>query len=265
MTRFLASVLGLTIIAAGIAGGARAQDTPLPPVAVEGEAANGPRQKTLNDLLLVMSRNSNAAIVADSSVGTTPAIRLSEPTTPANFERQIEELVRSLPKGTTWAKLYLPAAPTRKGYNGDDVAQFAFAQMRLVGSVGAAPPPGTVEIFGQRVPADKAAIYIQGLNLQPVYLITNPSARANAGQQTSWADMTPEQQKATVARQAQTLLNMDPAARAQMMQQQFQVFAQFMQQMPPDQRQSFMQSMMGGGMNMRFMTAPPPGPPTANP
>ena len=246
------------------------------PVLVNGDDApaapasqNAPvRKRTASDVAAALTRGAGGAfVVTDSTVGPLPAALPGEETTPANVEKQIESLVAALPKGTTWAKLYLPApASTRRGFNGDDVAAYATAQSRLVGPVGAAPPAGMVEIMGQKVPTDKAQDFIAGLNLKPVYLITNPRAATPSGfgltmDASKWAAMTPDQQKAFTAQQAQALAQMEPAARNQMMQQNMMIFGQFMQSATPEMRQSMLQGMMQMGGGIRVMQgngAPPP-------
>ena len=113
------------------------------------------------------------------------------------------------------------------------------AQAKLFGSAGAAAPPGTIEIMGQRVPTDKAQSVITALNLKPVYLISNPLLKTAAQ---NWAKLTPDQQKQYASQQAQQILNMDPAQQAQMFQQQMAVMGSMMQQMTPEQRQAMMQN-----------------------
>lgn len=66
-------------------------------------------------------------------------------------EPQLAALVATLPPGTTWAKLFLPAPPSGRLWRGDEVAAFAYAQMRLFGNVGASPSDGGIEILGKRV------------------------------------------------------------------------------------------------------------------
>lgn len=276
-------------IAAGLGLGlmfpraAHAQKTVSAPVLINGDdepaAAGGGakrqqnapvRTRTVAEVAAAMTRGATGSfVVADSSVGRIPAPLPADATTPENVEQQIEALVAQLPKGTTWAKLYLPApASVRRGYNGDDVAAYALAQSKLVGPVGAVAPPGLVEIMGQKVPQAKAQDYIAGLNLKPVYLITNPRAAAPGGfgltmDASKWAAMSPAEQKAFTAQQANSLAQMDPAARQQMMQQNFMIFAQYMQQASPQDRQSMMQGMMGQNGNVIIRTMPGGGPPPA--
>lgn len=260
-----------------VAAPARAQNnTVTAPVLVQGDdapaagrAQNAPtRQRTVAEAAMAMTRGLTGMVyvVADSTTGATPAALPIEPTTPENVEKQVAALVAGLPPGTLWAKLYLPApVNTRRGYNGDDVAAYALAQSKLVGPVGAALPPGTVEILGQKLPQDKAETHIAGLNLKPVYLITNPRAQAPSGfgltmDAGKWAAMSPEQKQEYTRQQAASLSQMDPAARNQMLQQNMMIFAQFMQSATPDQRQSMIQGMMGAGGNVIIRTMPGGGP-----
>lgn len=87
------------------------------------------------------------------------------------LEEHIKELIKSLPRGGGWAKLYLPPAPKGKVWKPDEVVEFARAQARLFGIVGAVEPE-TVEIFSQKLPPDKAKGVIEALGMKPVYVIT---------------------------------------------------------------------------------------------
>jgi hypothetical protein len=199
------------------------------------------RQKPLSAILTSMSRAAGVSIVADSSVGGALVNPLATNTTPQNFENQIAELVKSLPQGTVWAKLQLPEPKGRRDYSGDDVAAYAMAQAKLFGNVGGDTGPGEIELLGQRVTADKASNYVAGLNLKPVYLITNPSARLQGGilgltDPNQWAAMSQEQKSRTIETAAQQLANMDPQARQQLMQQNMMIFGAMMRMLPPDQR-----------------------------
>jgi hypothetical protein len=195
------------------------------------------RLRPLNTIVTAMGRTSGAAIFADSSVSGTPVAPLSEAATPQNFEAQLDAIVKGMPQGTTWAKVYLPITKSRM--DADAVSDYVMAQAKLFGSAGAATPAGMVEIMGQRVPADQAQTVITALNLKPVYLISNPLLKS-AGQ--NWARLTPDQQKQYAAQQAQQILNMDPAAQQQLIQQQMAVFGSVVQQMTPEQRQQMMQN-----------------------
>ena len=275
---FVSAALGRVCAAVGFALFAGAPiahaQTVNAPVLINGDDGPGPqnapvRSRTVAEVTNALTRGAGGAyVVSDGTVGRLPALLPGETTTPANIEKQITDLVANLPKGTTWAKLYLPApANAKRGYNGDDVAAYAQAQSRLVGPVGAAPPVGMVEILGQKVPEAKAQDFIAGLNLKPVYLITNPRAASPSGfgltmDASKWAAMSPDEQKAFTNQQAAMLAQMEPGARNQMMQQNMMIFGQFMQNATPEQRQSMVQSMMQMGGNIRVMQGgtPPPAP-----
>src|SRR5436190_11340032 len=102
-----------------------------------------------------MAQSAGVTILADSTVqGRLPLPAV--PATAATVEQQIAEMVRALPAGTTWAKLYVPA-PANGRWSGDVVANYARSLAQVVGTVGRAAPAGTVEILGRNVPADKAS------------------------------------------------------------------------------------------------------------
>ncbi|MES2465339.1 MAG: hypothetical protein V4671_32635 [Armatimonadota bacterium] len=195
------------------------------------------RPRPLSTVVAAMVRSTGATILADSSVAGAPVPLLTEASTAQNFEVQLDTLVKGLPQGATWAKVYLPATKSR--LEADAVSDYVMAQAKLFGSAGAAAPAGMVEIMGQRVPADQAQGVITALNLKPVYLISNPLLKAAAQ---NWSKLSQDQQKQYAAQQAQQILNMDPAAQQQMFQQQMAVFGSVMQQMTPEQRQQMMQN-----------------------
>ena len=87
-------------------------------------------------------------------------------------------MVKALPAGTIWGKLYLPE-PKKAPYKGDDVAGFAYASGQLFGPVGAPDPADTIEIMGKRLPASGAKEIIAQLKLKPVYLLSNPKLGRN--------------------------------------------------------------------------------------
>jgi hypothetical protein len=232
------------------------EPTPAPPGQTAEATLNGKKMRALADVLALMSRSAGADVVADSTVAQAMVPMPMEKATPENVESQVAALAKALPRGTTWAKLYLPSPRGRAGFNGDDVAQYAQAQARLLGTVGAPTPAGTVEILGQRVPADQAATYITGLNLKPVYLLTNPlqSRLANANADPSqWNGMTPDQRRQYAQAQASQLAGMDPAQRDALLQQSFMIFNQAMRLLPPDQRQSVLQGAMGPGQQVHMV------------
>jgi hypothetical protein len=160
---------------------------------------------------------------------------------------------------------------------GDQVAAFLEAQAALYRPTLVAPPPmtaasattasaseaplapGQVEILGKRLNMAEAAPLIRALGLRPVYLLTNPARATDAAVQrlaSLQADalrlmlnMTPEQQKAAGDQQFDQMMNMDPALRRQMFQQQMQMGGQFFQRiqnLPSDQRRQFWLDLTGG-------------------
>lgn len=222
-------------------GPARAQQAP---------AAAQPAGSPLSDVLARVSQVAGIRVVADSSVATQRVLPPNmNAVTPDTLETQLAEIVGALPRGTQWARVYLPATANSRNWTGDAVADYVYAQSKLFGAVGAATPAGTVEIMGQRVAADQARTLITALNLRPVYLITNPARRpvpGASGDPSQWGSMSPEQQQQYAQQQAQQLLNMDPTARTAMLQQQLSVLGSMMQQMTPEQRREMMQSVGAG-------------------
>ncbi len=224
------------------------------PVAPPASAAADASKRQLDATLSQISKGAGVTVVTNATLAKTLVTPPAEAATPANFESQIAELVKTLPRGTTWARLMLPASPNARGYSGDAVAEYALAQSKLFGAVGGAAPAGTIEVLGKNVGADKAETVASALDLKPVYIIMNPKQMQAGMDSSDWAKMTPEQQKAAADQQARQILNMDPAARQQymgnMMQQQRAVMGSLMQNMTPEQRNQFFQTMrgaMGGG------------------
>lgn len=201
------------LIAAGVAG-AGALYTP---VAIAGQApadapASQPGARPAAEVLANIGKAAGVAVLADAGVtGRAPfPVTLA---TPETVEQQIAAIVKALPRGTTWAKLYLPAPAKGRAFRADDMAAYAQAQTRLLGRpAGATPEPGMVEILGQRLPADQSQAQIAVLNLQPVYLVTGPPA---ANGLADWGGMTLEQRRQAARQMANQVLNMDPAVRLQ--------------------------------------------------
>jgi hypothetical protein len=231
------------------------EPAPAAPAQTAEAALNQKKVRPLADVLALMSRNAGVEVVADSTVSQAAVPMPAEKATPDSVESQVAALAKALPRGTMWAKLYLPAPKGRGGFNGDDVAQYARAQARLFGTVGAPTPAGTVEIMGQRVPSDQADAYITGLNLKPVYLLTNPlqPGLAGAADPSQWNGMSPEQRRQYAAQQANHLAGMDPAQRDALMQQNFMIFNQAMRLLSPEQRQAVLQGAMGPGQQVRMV------------
>jgi hypothetical protein len=240
-------------------------------------AAGAPQQETageaqrvrvrpLSSILASMSRSSGVSVVADSPLTNQNVSAPTAEVTAENLEQQLTALTKALPSGTLWAKLYLPATATRAS-NGDALANYVLAQAKLFGNVGAPTAPGTIEVMGQKVSADKADAVVSALNLKPVYIVLNPLQRNNPANTTTaaangvnWAAMTPQQKQAYAQQQAQNIMNMDPQSRQQtmqsMMEQQRAVMGALMQSMTPEQRQQLIQSMRPNGPGGRRPGAP---------
>lgn len=236
MNRWFSCLNGLSVgVALFLAG--TAMTSPRPALAQETSSSAGPRagMRLVSDLAARLSRAGGVAVVADASVKDLRAPLPAEATTAANVEQQIADLVAALPQGATWAKLFLPAPPAGRSYNGDDVAAYAGAQVKLFGPVGAATTD-VVEVMGQKIPAGDASTVVAALKLRPVYLITNPLN----GAASRWAAMTAEQQQAYAQQQAAQLASGDPAARRQWMQEHRMVFTQLMRTLSPDQREALL-------------------------
>lgn len=108
--------------------------------------------------------------------------------TARNFEDHVQRLVKALPHGSTWAKLYLPAAPKDKVWKPADVIAYARAQANLYGTVGATEP-GTVEILSQKLDSDKAKPVIEALNLKLVYIVVLGCGTFNGTWNTTYGQM----------------------------------------------------------------------------
>jgi hypothetical protein len=210
------------------------------PVSAQQAPGAKTRASTLpaGQVLGQIGQSAGAIVLADSTVqGRVPVPAAAA--TPDTVEQQIAEVVRALPAGTTWARLYVPA-PANGHWNGDAVASYAHALAQLVGTVGRAAPAGTVEILGRHVPADRAGEYVTALNLKLVYLVTNPRAPASVTMASSvpnWWQMAPAQRDMYAQQQAQRLLSLDPASRVQAM-------VQMMQSQEESPQQAVIRAMM---------------------
>ena len=189
--------------------------------------AAAPKQPTV--LLTYALRDafgtSGTVVLADSTVSYERIPQsLQKDLSPQQIEKGLDALVKTLPAGTIWGKLYLPAAAPGRTWKGDDVAAFAFAQARLFGTVGAPAPDGSIEILGKRVNKDAAPAYVAGLGLKPVYLLTNPKRRLSvtawsAASEEQWNTMSKDERKAYGEQQAAQIMALSPEERAQVLDQ----------------------------------------------
>ncbi|MES2464273.1 MAG: hypothetical protein V4671_27240 [Armatimonadota bacterium] len=184
-------------------------------------------------------RTSGATVLADSTVSyeRVPASLLADKLaaetgtsvpsvdwTAEKIEKGLTALVKVLPPGTIWGKLYLPAPVQGRIWKGDDVAAFAFAQVSLFGDVGKPASDGSIELLGKRISKEAAPAYIAGLGLKPVYLITNTKRRLSvsswsAASEEQWSGMSKEERKQYGEQQAAQIMALSPEERARVLDQ----------------------------------------------
>ena len=137
--------------------------------------------RALEPLLREVGERVSVTLLADSTL---TGARLSPPRQPVNdaskVEAWLDELVRSIPGGATWIKLWLPPPPRGKRWSGDDVAKYALSLAQLYGKVGAVEE-GKSEILTRQVPDEPARQLKEALGLKPVYLLTRRGTRTFAG------------------------------------------------------------------------------------
>jgi hypothetical protein len=233
---------------------ARAQQgaAPAPPATAAGKT------KALSSILTNIKKDTGASVLAASALASSQVKPPAGAVTPETLEETLDALVKGMPTGTLWAKLWLPPLAGGRQFKGDDLVDYAVAQSRLYPGVGASQP-GVVEVLGQKLPADKAESVIQTLGLKPVYVICNPTKTAPGSGE--FENLSDDQKKNAVDKQVQKLLSLPPEQQAQALGQMFQqagmVFGNLMRNMSPDQRRGFMQNMGPMmGMMMREIGGP---------
>jgi hypothetical protein len=200
------------------------------------------------DVLAQLGQSAGVVVLADATVQG----RLAVPpggATPETIEQQLTDIIRVLPAGTTWVKLYVPA-PANGRWDVAVVEDYARAQARLVGTAGRPAPAGMVELLGRQLPTEKANDCIAALNLKLVYLVTNPRVESPASVTSNWARLTPEQREAYAHQQAQRLMALDPASRLEALRQlmrrepapQDMIFRMVASQLTDDERVQLKQS-----------------------
>lgn len=212
------------------------------------QQARAPTTRPAAEVLAQLGQSAGVVILADATVQG----RLATPpggATPATIEQQLADIVRVLPAGTSWVKLYVPA-PANGRWDVEAVEDYARAQARLVGTLGRAAPVGMVELLGRQVPTDKANEAIATLNLKLVYLVTNSQAQSAPNVTANWARLTREQREAYAQQQAQRLMALDPASRLDALRQlirreqspQDMVLETVFRQMPDEEKGQLKQS-----------------------
>lgn len=152
---------------------AYAQQPPATPDAPATSRKASP--KTVRSIVQKMSEDAGITVLADSTIATAQVVAPDGETNATNLEDQLDRLVKRLPAGTKWAKVFLPAPENGKRYTPDAVTQFVRAQAGLFGKAGESRP-GTIEILGRKLLEADAEAYIKGLNLIPVYVLSNLNA-----------------------------------------------------------------------------------------
>jgi hypothetical protein len=128
--------------------------------------------KSVREIVAALGKSSGVAVLIDSSLlGEKTTFKDTE-ATPETLEAALDKLVKTLPTGTAWAKVYLPEPPAGKKYTGDAVAQFILAQATLFGKAGASEP-GKIELLGKALPTEQLQPLIADLKLKPYYVLRN--------------------------------------------------------------------------------------------
>jgi hypothetical protein len=230
MMRYTCIALSLVMVAVPLC--VHAQDGGQAPL------TRAPRLRPLETVLQTLTRNSGSTVIAESSLAGAQAAYPSEPATSQNLESLLDTVAKSLPPGTIWKKVLLPAST--RFYKGDDVADFLDAQTKMLGRTPATNELASVEILGQKLTTEKAAPVVSTLGLKPVYVLINPASRRNRASGDPLAGASGQSDFSQVLNNFAT---MDPAARTKLMQQ----FGQMMQNMSPDQRRQLFGGLVAPG------------------
>jgi len=149
---------------------AQAQETPPPPANDPSLSHARPASpRNVQAIVNQLGRETGAHILVTSDLAEEIATPPSSAVTVGTLEESLTALVRGIPL-TTWAKAYLPAPASGRRYTGDALAQFAAAETALFGRQ-EKPVPGTIVLLGKRMSAAEAEPYIEGLKLEPYYVI----------------------------------------------------------------------------------------------
>jgi hypothetical protein len=130
------------------------------------------QKPSLNFLLGKLPKAIGGNIYADTSSGNAKVDVQGIDLATSNAEDLLDALVKKLPKGTVWVKVFVPKTDAKR-MNGDSLAAFVFAQSNLIGKVGEIKK-GYTEVLGQQIPDDQAADLLKTLNLSPYYVIFRP-------------------------------------------------------------------------------------------
>ncbi|MGC4045895.1 MAG: hypothetical protein QM758_19055 [Armatimonas sp.] len=240
-------------------------EPPAPPAVPKRVPAIDLSQRTVKELAAKLTKESGFLVVADSTVANN---RVSLNTVGGPLETVLQQLLAAMPKGSLIKKAHMPsAAATSPDPNPEVVSILIQVNDALAAPMnpGTKPDPDAVIVQGRIIPKDKAADVLAALDMKPVYLLTNPQGRSatqsfanmQADIMRLWQNMTPEQRKASVERQWDDFMNMDPNARKAYMQQMMEQavgISQKLQQLPPAQLKELFGGILppgafGGGKN----------------
>ena len=132
------------------------------------------REVAVSVIVRQLGTDSGQNVLVDSSLAALKAPALTKATTKDNLEEQLDALVRKLPDGAAWAKLYLPKPQEGKRYAADNLSRYALAQASLFGGKVGSSKPGMVEVMGRLMPQAEATPLVQKLDLQAFYILSNP-------------------------------------------------------------------------------------------
>ncbi|MBC8141255.1 MAG: hypothetical protein H7Y38_07415 [Armatimonadetes bacterium] len=204
--------------------------------------------RLLGAAVRTFSRETGLTVVADTVLAKALIPNPKPVTDAVSLESRLDEIVKSLPKGTRWTKINLPQPSKEATYQGDDLADYVMIQERLFKSIPKGVSDNTLDVLGWRIVDDKALITTGTLNLRPVYLLFNPN-RSSEKEDLSELGLTEEQQQEKTKRLSNALARMNPQDRArtlrQMLLQPNQIFQALLPMMTPEQRGGLVRDMGG--------------------
>ena len=207
----------------------------------------------LRELATKLSKSTGVAVLVDRKVATKT---MDFTTTGGTLDAVLRSDSNKLPKDVALRTILLP--PPRKGMNYDVdsvVAHVASLDTLATSLNDTAPKPDEILYLGKIISRERAQQLSSQADLRFVYVYTNTKSDSLSQLSDMQLDMlkrfmalTPEQQSALVDQQWDMMMNMDPATRRGFFQQAIQSsmgVMQKMQQMPPAQRQQFMDEIRG--------------------
>jgi hypothetical protein len=173
-----------------------------------------------------------------------------------NLDTILRSETNKLPKDVAVRTVLLPTPKKGVGYDADAVvAHIASLDNLAVGMNDAAPKVEDILYLGKVISREKALQLSSQTDLKFVYVFINTKNDSLSQLSDMQLEMlkkfmalSPEQQSALVDQQWDMMMNMDPATRKGFFQQAIQSsmgVMQKMQQMPPSQRQQFMDEIRG--------------------